>query len=221
MTNFEIISLAFSAGAASFLNPCSFALLPAYLSFFLGKDEKRPNPENWTQSILKGLKYGLSATLGFAVVFLTIGFLVSLASVQIKPFLTPFTWLIGILLIILGFFWILNKPFLYLSSISGKIELQRTSFFLFGAAYALSSLACVFPVFLMLIFSTIQTGAFISGVSVFIAFTLGMGFLMITVSIAMALSKEYLINQFRKVRKYITRISGGILILAGIYLLVH
>lgn len=221
MVDFALVSLAFSAGAVSFLNPCSFALLPAYLSFFLGKDEKQANQVTLSQGVVKGLKYGLSATLGFAAVFLTIGSLVSFAGVQIKPLLTPFNWIIGIVLIILGLFWILNKSFLYFSSFSGKIKLRRSSFFLFGAGYALSSLACVFPVFLMLILSTVETGGFLSGISVFISFTLGMGFLMIIVTIAMALSKEYLIKKFRELEKYITRISGVILILAGIYLLFH
>lgn len=218
MVDVGLLSLAFSAGAAAFINPCSFALLPAYLSYFIGRKEEDLESVSILENSLRGIKYGGIATLGFAAVFLSIGALVSLIGAQIKPFISPALLIIGVVLVILGALWVIDKPLMYLPSITKKVKLSKTSFFLFGAAYALSSLACVFPIFIMITFSALSTGGFLSGLLVFLSFTLGMGTLMIIVSLGMALSKKALIEKFEAARKYTTKIAGLILILAGIYL---
>lgn len=220
MASLELLGLAFTSGAVAFLNPCSFALLPAFISYFMGKEEMIET-ETRLGGALKGIKFGFLSTLGFATVFLGIGGLVSWVGPQIRSFIPPVLLVVGIVLIVLGFLWSLDIHALSLSSHGIGVELPRSSFFLFGIAYALSSLACVFPVFLMLVFSSFGAGGFLSAISVFFSFTLGMGLLMIITSTSVALSKTFLIEKFEAAKKYITRVSGVILILAGIYLIYY
>lgn len=214
-----LIGLAFSAGILAFLNPCSFTLLPAYLSYFFGN--KTENSENTLINAFNGFKYGSIASFGFLFVFGTLGVVVSIFGNQVKSFLPWILLIISPVIIVLGIFWILDKNPLYISQFSLDFGSQRSSFFLFGSAYAFSSLACVFPVFLMVVSSAISTGGFVDGLLVFLSYSLGMSLMMIVVSVAVVLSKEVLIQKFSEIEKYIKKISGAILIIAGFYLIYY
>jgi len=65
------ISLALVAGGLSVINPCGFPLLPAFLSFYLGADE-RQLPTALTR-IGQGLFVGGLVTLGFLGSFALVG----------------------------------------------------------------------------------------------------------------------------------------------------
>lgn len=215
------LGLAFSAGIVAFINPCAFALLPAYLSYFLGKSKENPRSGETLENAIQGFKYGLEATLGFVTILGSIGIFVSILGSQIKPYLPPFLLVVAPILIVLGVLWLLNKSGLSTHKFLPNVNLPRSSFFLFGAAYALSSITCLFPVFLMIVLTAISSGGFFSGLSVFLVYTLGMSTMMILASIAVSLSKELLIDNFRSLTKYVKRIAGVILIAAGIYLLYY
>ena len=55
--DFGPITLALAAGALSTINPCGFAMLPAYLAFYVGADEDQlPSaPNRMAQGLLTGL----------------------------------------------------------------------------------------------------------------------------------------------------------------------
>ena len=220
MADIGLLVLAFSSGAAAFLNPCSFALLPAFVSYFMGKEETDVS-QNRLKGAFRGLKYGLETTLGFATVFLGIGAIVSWIGPQIKSFIPPILLVVGTFLIVLGLLWTIDIPVLSLTRYGLEIELSYSSFFLFGLAYALSSMTCVFPVFLMLLFSSLGAGGITSTLLVFLSFTLGMGLLMTITSTSIVLSKSLLMEKFNHLKKHITRISGIILIAAGTYLIYY
>ena len=66
----------FALGMVALINPCGFALLPAYLGFFVslegdGVEERRIDSLNRAQLV------GLSLTLGFLLVFGLIGIVFS------------------------------------------------------------------------------------------------------------------------------------------------
>lgn len=218
MTDLGILSLAFSSGFAAFLNPCSFALLPAYLSYLMGEENDK-DPD--LRGLLDGLRGGSMAVTGFATVFLSTGALVSYAGSQIRSFLPPILTVVGAILIILGAAWVLDLPALSLTKYGLNIPLPKTSFYLFGIGYALSSLACVFPVFLMIVFSGLGGGGFTEGFAVFLSFTAGMGIPMMAVTVSLGISKNYLLKKLEEAERYIRKISGIILIAAGTYLIIY
>lgn len=219
MADLGILILAFSSGAAAFLNPCSFPLLPAFVSYFMGKDAGRA--ESGIGGATRGIKYGLEATLGFATVFLGIGVGVFWIGSQLKPFIPPILLGMGGFLIVLGLLWAFDVPVFSLSRYGLEVELSYSSFFLFGLAYALSSIACVSPVFLMLLSMPLKASGLVPTFLVFLSFTLGMGTLMVVASTSIVLSKSFIMEKFDYLRKYATRISGVILIIAGSYLLYY
>ena len=66
-------ALAFTAGMAATVNPCGFALLPAYLSAFVGLDES----SNRTTAVARGLKVSAVLTAGFVAVFGIFGIVIT------------------------------------------------------------------------------------------------------------------------------------------------
>ena len=61
------LAFPFSLGLVAAFNPCGFAMLPVYVSFFLGNDNDPTT--NAGQSLLRALRVGGSLTLGFITVF--------------------------------------------------------------------------------------------------------------------------------------------------------
>src|SRR4030065_2826376 len=64
------VALAFLASLASFLSPCVFSLVPAYISYLGGRaagDENRPGDRFAT------FTHGLAFVLGFSFVFVSVG----------------------------------------------------------------------------------------------------------------------------------------------------
>ena len=64
----------FGLGLLAAFNPCGFAMLPAYLSYFLGIESK-DHGQRRLPTVVRGLAVGLVMTLGFVVVFGSAGIL--------------------------------------------------------------------------------------------------------------------------------------------------
>ncbi len=57
------LAYAFGVGMVATFNPCGFAMLPAYLSYFLGIESKETTPRR-LPTVVRGLAVGLVMTLG-------------------------------------------------------------------------------------------------------------------------------------------------------------
>lgn len=216
----HLAALALSAGVLAFFNPCSYAALPAYISYVLGRDVKRRRKSS-VRSALEGAGFGAAATLGFISVFTAVGAIVSLVGEAIKPL---YQWVLvigGAVLIALGVLWLAGAQ-LQLPRLSpGGLTATHLSFYAFGVVYALAAIACVLPVFLMIVFTALSAGGFLGGVLVFLMYALGMGTMMIMVSVAAALSRELLLRRSQTVMSYVHRASAVILMVAGAYMILY
>lgn len=214
-----LVGLAFSAGMVAFFNPCSYALLPAYISYYLGKSSEEKETKSVLRRGLEGVRVGIEVTLGFLSVFVAIGVLISLVSSEIGAYLSWLILGVGIVLMSLGTLWLLNFKISFPHALNVLDRGKHTSFYLFGISYALGSAACVLPIFLSVILSALTTGGFLPGLLVFLSYALGMGMMMIGTAIAVALSKNVLLEHFKKMMKYVRKAGAIILIAAGIYLI--
>ena len=66
------IPLAFLAGLASFLSPCVFALVPAYVGYLSGRAVALV-PGRAASNRWETLTHGLAFVMGFSVVFIFLG----------------------------------------------------------------------------------------------------------------------------------------------------
>ena len=214
-------ALALTAGMVATVNPCGFAMLPAYLSYFLGTDDAGSDEAADAQAgILRALAVGGVVTLGFLLVFGTVGLAVSHLSISINRYLPWVTLIIGVGLVVLGiamlrgFELVVRLP---------KLERGGTtrglgSMFVFGISYAVASLSCTLPPFLAVTATTFNQLNYVSGVSVFLVYGLGMGLVLTVLTVAIALTRVSIVGHLRRALPYIHRVSGGLLVVAGAYL---
>ncbi len=223
MPDLGIFGFAFGAGLLAAFNPCGFAMLPTYLIYFLGLDSDETST---ARSIFRGAKVGLALTLGFITVFGIFGVLFEVVlSAGARSAVQENLWVMtlgsGALILVLGAFMlsgyqpVLNIPKLQMGT--GSRELG--SMFLFGVSYGVVSLGCTMPVFLVAVTSSVSS-ADVVGASflAFLVYGLGMGSVIIFLTMALAAGRSQVANKMRSLLPIINRLSGGLLILAGIYM---
>ncbi|MBS1838086.1 MAG: cytochrome c biogenesis protein CcdA [Actinobacteria bacterium] len=218
------LAIAFSAGMVATVNPCGFALLPAYLSYFLGLDAddatNAPSAGRTMRSspAMRALVVSASVTAGFLVVFGIMGLIWSSVSSVVGTRLPWFTIVIGIGLVVLGiavlrgFEPIVRVPHLDVSR-DGR---ELLTMFLYGISYAVASLSCTIPVFIGLVSVTID-GSFVQSFAAFLAYGLGMGMTLGILTLAVALARTGIVTTFRRMLPHIQKISGGLLVVAGLF----
>jgi cytochrome c biogenesis protein CcdA len=216
--DYTLLSLAFVAGLVTFFNPCGYAMLPAYLAYHLSRQKRRTST---IESLVNGAGVGAMVSLGFISVFLAIGALVSLVGAQISPYLPWVAVTTGGILIVLGILWLINVKPCFFVSLRAPLTGGYLSFFVFGVGYATASTACAFPVFLMVVFAAVESGGLLSGLLVFLAYSLGMMAVMVPLAIVVSISKGLMTGRFEKAMPYVQKIGAAILIIVGFYLIYH
>jgi cytochrome c biogenesis protein CcdA len=211
------IALAFGAGMLATVNPCGFAMLPAYLSYFLGLDDPSTSA---TTGVARALKVGAVVSFGFMLVFGLIGWIIhatGTSSIQERvPWLTI---VIGLALVALGIAMLRGyTPSFKLPMLNkGGDSRELGSMFLFGVSYATVSISCTIPVFISLVITSFTTRGVASGVSLFVAYGLGMATLMMALTLSLAMARKSLVGKLRSALPYVNRVAGVLLILTGGY----
>ncbi len=211
------VALAVGAGMVATVNPCGFAMLPAYLGFFIGTDDGEVRPLR--DRVARALIVSGAMTAGFVTVFGVVGLLVQTVAQSIDDHLSKVTVGVGILLILLGL-WLVSGREL---RINGP-KLQRggrdrtfASMYLFGISYATASLSCTLGPFLVALTPTFRNAGTASGLVAFVAYALGMGIVVASATVALAGAQQAWITRLRRLGPIINRVSGALLVLAGAY----
>jgi len=93
------LGYAFVAGMVASVNPCGFALLPAYLGYYLSDD---PGARGARRPAVRALAVSGTVTASFALLFGLAGILAGLAASAVTPALPWIGTAIGVGLILLG-----------------------------------------------------------------------------------------------------------------------
>ncbi len=209
---------AFAAGMVATVNPCGFAMLPAYISMFLGTDEGNDAPTGVTT----GLRVGLSVTIGFLMLFSVVGILVSLGLRQLLAVVPWAALVIGAVLFGLGVA-VLMGYHLTARVISVKKKKGRSFMAMtgFGVAFGTASISCTLPIFLAVVGLSTRSPNVVSGWGVFVAYAAGMGVILTAIAVALATSREILIARMRNILPYVERIGGVLLIVSGLFIMYY
>jgi cytochrome c-type biogenesis protein len=213
------LALAFSAGMVATVNPCGFALLPAYLSYFLGLEGDDPATTTGRSPVLRALSVSAAVTAGFLVVFGVMGIIWSSVSGVVGQRLPYLTIVIGVGLVVLGIAMLRGfEPTVRLPKVNlSRSGRELSSMFLYGISYAIASLSCTIGVFISIVSTTLERSNFASSVATFLAYGLGMGMTLSILTIAVALARSGIVTTFRRVLPYVNQISGVLLVLAGMF----
>lgn len=212
-----LVSFSFLAGLQAFFAPCSIALIPAYVGYYVKEDSGEISK---IQQLLFGLKAGSFASLGLISVYVAFGIILAFFGRLIAP---VFPWIelaTGGLLIFMGLSTLLGYEF----AVKPPVVIQTKSsgvkrFCLFGVAYAFGALGCTLPIFLLVIFQSLAQKGMFGGVINFAVYALAMSSLMIVFSLISSLSKSAMHKFLVKYMGMIQKSAGVLILLAGIYLI--
>ncbi len=212
-------AFAFAAGLVATVNPCGFAMLPAYLSYFLGLDD-RATPEVEGGGIVRGLLVGAVVSAGFLFVFGVAGALVSLGVRSIIDFIPWLAIVVGVFIAILGAAMVFGyEPTFTLPKLNRGADSRRlSSMFVFGVSYAIASLSCALPVFLAVVAAASATSNFVSALATFVVYGLGMSMFLVVLTLALSVGKDGLARKLKRILPYVSRVSGAVLLVVGVYI---
>jgi cytochrome c-type biogenesis protein len=213
------LTFALGAGMVATFNPCGFAMLPAYVSFFLGLDDDTTGRRDGQASVLRALAVGATMTLGFMAVFGVLGLALDPVLDTVQEHLPWVTIVLGAVMVVLGAVMLRGRTLTVnlpkMSRGTGSRELS--SVFLFGISYAVVSLSCTLPLFIVAVSTTVDTDNLAAGLGAFVAYGAGMGLVLMVLTLAIALARQGLVHRFRAVLPHVNRVSGALLVVAGAY----
>jgi hypothetical protein len=92
------------------------------------------------------------------------------------------------------------------------------SMFVFGLSYAVASISCALPLFTGAVAGTFRREDLVSSLAVFVAYSLGMTLVLLTLTVSMGMARQSIVRWLRSALPHVTRASGALLIVAGAYL---
>ncbi|MDD9953029.1 MAG: hypothetical protein OXR66_01710 [Candidatus Woesearchaeota archaeon] len=213
MIELSLLSYSFVQGILAFFAPCAVALLPGYLASFVTRAAGEKKNVLQTAMLL-----GCSTILGIILIYAVAGTLLFTIAQLVKQWIPWIVVGMGVLIIILGIMMLLGKNVsLPLHGPQLQSKNQYVEAFIFGIAYGLGALGCLFPLFLVVVAASLKAG-FI-GVSYIIAYGVGMSLFMLLFYILAVTAKEYLQKSLSKIMPHVMKIGGLAVIIAGIYII--
>ncbi len=215
------LAFAFTAGVFATVNPCGWAMLPSFVSWYLGSREEGYEERPLTSRAYEGLYLGLLVTGGFLTIFGTAGIVLSAGLRVVLEYLPFAAVAVGVALVLLGL-WLLAGKVLPASLPTPQLDVltrNPKSVFLFGIAYAFASLSCTLPVFLAVVGASLATAGFAGSVTMFLSYAAGMATVLMGVALGAALAKGAVAEWFRQLLPYVHRLGAILLVLAGLYLI--
>ncbi len=213
------LGLAFLAGLASFLSPCVFSLVPAYISYLSGRSIAALKSAESQEFKWETFSHGLAFVLGFSLVFISLGATAS----AIGGLLYNLRWLLakigGLIVIVFGLHMtgILRIPFLeYDFRIQNKAQKNRTYFssMLMGVFFSAGWSPCVGPVLGAILTLAVGGGSIFEGMKLLSAYSAGLAipFLLAALGIGWVVK---VIQKYGKTMHYVEIVMGVILIIIG------
>jgi cytochrome c-type biogenesis protein len=210
-----LLALALGAGMVAAINPCGFALLPAYLSLLVIGD----STDSRRSAVGRALGLTGAMTLGFVAVFGIFGLVVAPIASEVQRYLPWVTVVLGSALLLLGV-WLLAGhalPTIGWSPQGPRLTRRFVSMAGFGAAYATASLTCTIAPFLAIVVASFRAGSVSVGVALFVAYALGMGLMVGAAAVAVALARSSVISSLQRAGRWVPRVAGFLMIVVGAY----
>lgn len=221
--NSDLIGLAFAAGMVAAFNPCGFAMLPAYLTLVVQRDEGGQRGGQLS-ALGRALVATAAMALGFLAVFGLFGLLTVSVASAVERRLPYVTLLVGGMLVVLGL-WLLSGRELRLRPLGSGARWAPTarlgSMFGYGVGYAIASLSCTVGPFLAVTGSSVRSGSPLNGLGVYVAYAAGFALVVGVLAVAVAMASSALIDRLRRFLPYVNRVSGLVMVAVGAYVIYY
>ena len=219
----NLVGLAFAAGLVAALNPCGFAMLPAYLTLVVQGTAQSTNDSSAPAAVARALAATMAMTLGFLAVFATFGLLTTSLASTVQRYLPYVTVVIGIALVALGIWLLAGRELTLLMpnrlarGASWAPTSRIGSMFGYGIGYAIASLSCTIGPFLAVTGASLGDTSLIGLVWIYVAYAAGFALVVGALAVTVALAGSALTDRMRRILPYVNRFGGAVLILVGLY----
>ncbi len=220
-------------GIATYFSPCSFPMLPGYISFYLSTEAERRK-----KSLKTVLSSGLISGFGIVLVFLIIGLIaISLGeAANLGDYMIYLGPAVGIILIILGALMFTNlqyhaliRPFqtlrMKIFGEKGAGEEGKSGYyaklFSYGIGYGAAASACTAPLFIAVLLAAIVAGSFLDGLLMLIIFSLTILLLMVAITMMLSAFGQESVQKLAAHTDTIKKVSGVVLVIVGAYLIYY
>ncbi|MBB2922202.1 cytochrome c biogenesis protein CcdA [Cellulomonas cellasea] len=208
------LGLALAAGSLAALNPCGFALLPAYLTRLVAAGDGSA-----AGGVVRAVRFTAGMTAGFLAVFGTAGLVLGALAASIQPALPYVTVALGLVAVVLGVRGLAGRS-------TGSVQLPRlggaprTTWLSqagYGVAFALASLSCTIAPFLAVTSAALARADLLGVVVAFGAYAVGMGAVVLVLALAAVGARASVARALRRAGGSLGRWAGGLLLVSGLY----
>jgi cytochrome c biogenesis protein CcdA len=213
------LGYAFGAGMVAAVNPCGIVLLPALVTYYLGREQAGPT----LGRVGRALLLSIMTTAGFIVLFGGVGLILGAGGRALVDFFPFAGVLIGLIFAGLGT-WLALRDEGFGIAAAGRFAGFGAggggllSPFLFGVGYALASLACTLPVFLVVVGSALAAGSPADAAVRFLSYALGMGLVLSAVIVATSVFHAVVARFIRAVVPHVHAVAAALLVGSGVFL---
>lgn len=203
----------FLEGIITFISPCILPMLPIYISYFIGNEDK-----NKKSALINSIGF----VIGFSIIFTILGIGASIFGIFIKQYINIFNFLGGGILIIFGLSYmdIIKIGFLQ-RQFKIKYTVKYFSFgksLIFGFIFAIGWTPCVGTFLGSALMIASQSNHMIEGFTMLLVYSLGLGIPFI-ISALLVDSLKSTFDFIKRNYKVINNISGIFLIVIGIFMM--
>lgn len=210
------IWVAFFAGLASFISPCTLPLYPSYISYITGISVGRLQTEMKNRDVRRRtLSHTFFFVLGFSVIYYTLGLTAGIVSEVFSKYQELLTQLAGLLIIVMGLFLMgIFQPKLLMREFKWKVKTKPVGYFgtfLIGIGFAAGWSPCVGPILSAIIsLASSQQGLWFGLIT---AYTIGFSVPFFILA--------FFIGSLKGILKYsnvLMKIGGALMIVLGVLL---
>ncbi len=216
------IGFAAAAGLVASVNPCGFFMLPSYIAYQLGTEEAGYDEVAAPLRVARALGVAIMATLGFVLIFVAFGAIVSAGGSALGQVFPYLGLVIGLAMVGFGVFLLVSHRYVGILAASRIQVTPRRNLgnaFVFGIAYAVGSLSCTLPIFMVVVGGSLATEGFFESLSQYVAYSLGMGVVIVAVTLGAALFRDAISRWLRGALPHVHRASSFFMLGAGAYLI--
>ena len=160
----------FLEGIASFISPCLLPMLPIYISYFVGEDNKKTN---------KALINSIGFVLGFTIVFLILSIFASTLGNLINKNIQYLKVVFGIIIILLGLNYMEVLKLNFLNKTKGlKSDTKNLNFLkavIFGVFFSISWTPCIGTFLSSALLLVAKEQNMIKGIILMLIYSIGLG----------------------------------------------
>lgn len=216
------VGLAFLAGLASFLSPCVFALVPAYVGYLGGRSLSAVNAGTLQDNRWITFSHGLAFVIGFSVVFVTLGLAVSAIGSVLLDLRSILARVGGVVVVIFGLHMtgIINLPFLEYDLRKSSMPDRSLGYFssaMLGVFFSAGWSPCVGPVLGAILTLALNGGSLAQGAVLLTAYSAGLAIPFLAASLGVDWVTKILRNHGNLMRKT-QQVMGVLLIILGLML---